>query len=412
MFNLFWIPVTERIEGRRLSALLAKNTGANERTWRNRLNKGLSPRLDTLAAEIEHSIAYNVEQLQKKCKWSATEANEIVANRPSELTGEGLPTADLIYWNSPDNGKEYVESIAVASQFDRFCNAYMDAHCKGDLPAAKLVLLDAAAWLRTFSPAGANEADWNQLGNRLKEAADLKTLRESAKPLDEALVMHVLSCWDLEFCSQYFGASMLPFPLFELIMPRLTPEIHVDPETLRFLRGEQKPERGIFERSISRLLDFVAVLVYWKKYRRMPDTLPRVTEMAAWFKQDESKIVKWRHEERPYTGRDFNNTWEGAFALDSQGLWPPMPTPMLVAAHFFSPLLVREEGKIKEWIICQDDYERWWLWNLDRLSAKGLEFGLNPWPRCLIYQPLGNRSPESWRSSQSSGRSSQPLDSQ
>ena len=46
------------------------------------------------------------------------------------------------------------------------------------------------------------------------------------------------------------------------------------------------------------------------------------------------------------------------------------------------------------------------------LGGHGFTFGEIPLPSCLTYQPEGNKSSELCRSSQSSGRSSHPRDSQ
>lgn len=130
------------------------------------------------------------------------------------------------------------------------------------------------------------------------------------------------------------------------------------------------------------------------------------------FKKSKARIVSWRDETTKFTLRDLTRIWESATMPNKDGSWPSVPIPLLVAACLWSPLLVRENGKPKKWYICFDAYELWWRRNRDRLTAKGLKFGNTAWPAYLTDQPAGNRSPESWRSSQSSGRSSQPLDSQ
>lgn len=211
--------------------------------------------------------------------------------------------------------------------------------------------------------------------------------------MGEKMMFHVLSCWDLSFCSVYFDGKLEAFPLFELVMPRLAPDIEIEPGTRRFLRGGVPPKVGIFEKSISRLFDFLAVLIYWKKFRQPPTKLPSVKDMAAWFHESERRIVNWRDETTRFTYRNLSDICYAA-TVDKEGNAPGLPSPMLVAALLWSPLLVRENGKPKSWYICFDDYEAWWKLNLARLTDKGLKFGETPLPSCLTYQSEGSRSPE------------------
>jgi hypothetical protein len=247
---------------------------------------------------------------------------------------------------------------------------------------------------------------------QFERAKELPELLDKAKLLGEQLIFHVMSCWDIEFCANYFSNKVEPFPLFALMMPRLSPDIEVEKGTGRFLRGGRPPKRGVFEKSMSRFLDFLAVLIHWHKFRLPPQVLPSMKDMAAWYNEDERRIISWRDETTNFTASQLFDLWHVATSPDKNGIYPSCPTPMFVAAHLWSLLLARENGKPIHWIDCFDTYELCWKRNLSRLTAKGLRFGSIPWPKCLIDQPGGNRSLESWRSSQSSGRSSQPLDSQ
>lgn len=413
MYNQFSTLILERLHGKKLPVFLEERTGVSERTWRNRFKDGWSPAPEELGNFRERVAAHVKELMKSKDGWTEEEVEEIISRNPSWMAGIGLPTADLIFWFSPGYAKEYVESIAVASQFDLYCHALFDAAKAGDTDGARKFLMDCLEWILSFfATEEAEDEDVQELREKLSAAEDLNSLLESAKPLAEQLLFHVLSCWDVEFCSHYTNGTAEPFPLFELVMPRLSPTIELESGTNRFMRDGQPPKRGIFEKSIARLLDFLAVLVYWHRNHVSPEKLPGVKEMEAWFKEDPGRITSWRDETTLFTGSQFFSIWQSAFDPDKDGVYPGMPTPMLVVAHLFSPLLVREKGKPKEWIVCDDGYERWWKRNLDRLTAKGLKFGSTPWPKCLTDQPVGNRSLESWQSSQSSGRSSQPLDPQ
>lgn len=413
MYNQFSTLILERLNGRKLPAILEERTGISERTWRNRIKDGWTPGPEELADFRKKVAASITELMHSKDGWTEEEVQQIIARNPSWRAGIGLPTADLIYWFSPGYGEDYTESIAVASQFDLYCHALFDARKAGDVDSARAVLLACLDWVVSYCDSKEEEAeDVQELREKLSSANNLENLLDTAKPLAEQLLFLVLSCWDVEFCSHYTNGKAEPYHLFELVMPRLSPGIEVEKGTNRFLREGKPPKRRIFEKSMSRFLDFLAVLSYWHKYRTPPERIPSVNVMAAWFNEDQGRVVSWRDETTHLTAEQFFSIWREAVRPEMNGAYPGAPTPIFVATHLFSNLLVREKGKLKGWIVCEHGYKRWWKRNLDRLTAKGLKFGSIPWPKCLTDQPAGNRSPEPWRSSQSSGRSSQPLDSQ
>jgi hypothetical protein len=196
----------------------------------------------------------------------------------------------------------------------------------------------------------------------------------------------------VEFCSRYFSAAFEPYPLFGLMMPRFVPGIEIENGTGRFLRNGQPPRQKVFEKSVARLFDFLAVLIHWRKHRRFPEQIPLVKDMAAWCTEDEARIVSWRDETTRFTANNFFNAWKAATGPDKHGIYIGAPLPMLVAAHLWSPLLVRDDGKTRQLFMCTDGYELWWTRNLERLTTKGLKFGRTPWPKCLTNVAEGNRS--------------------
>ncbi|NML26737.1 hypothetical protein [Zoogloea dura] len=413
MFNQFSTQILERLHGKKLPVVFQETTGVSERTWRNRIKNGWNPGSEELEKLTGQMAVCATEIIKAKGGWTENEVQDIFFRSPSRRAGIGLPTADLIFWFSPGFGKGYLESIAVASQFDLYCSAFSDAVKACDTNAARKVLLDCLEWLMSFCASDAEEdEDVQELREKLLAAEGLGGLLESAKPLVDQLLFLILSVWDVEFCSHYTGGKIEPFPLFKLVMPCLSPTIELESGSNRFLRDGKPPKRGVFEKSTARLLDFLAVLSCWRRNRVPPDKLPAVKEMAAWFKEDPGRITSWRDETTLFTYSHFLSVWQSACVPDKRGRCPEAPAPMLVVAHLLSPLLVREKGKVTQWIVCGDGYERWWKRILDRLTAKGLKFGSTPWPKCLTDQSVGNRLLESWLSSQSSGRSSQPLDSQ
>jgi len=86
--------------------------------------------------------------------------------------------------------------------------------------------------------------DARMLRAQLELGSDVNALLETAKPLNDALLFHVLSCWDVEFCAGYFGNTMQAYPLFQLVMPRFDPSINFDHETGRFSKMASNLEKG------------------------------------------------------------------------------------------------------------------------------------------------------------------------
>lgn len=411
MFNLFAITLLQRLHGKKLAVLFSEESGTTERTWRNRLSNGWNPSQEELESTRKGAEALFRGRL-RKAGWNDVEVTEIVARNPSWKEGVGLFTANLIFFNSPRYAEGYDEALTVAAEFDRICYSINNAFHSENLSQASASLLLASKWLRSYCHDEVETSDIDDLDNKIKTASDLLELKGHGNKLGDEMLFHVLSCWDLNFCSVYFSGKLQAFPLFELVMPRLAANIEVEPGTGRFLRNGEAPKAGVFEKSISRLFDFLAVLIHWKKFHRPPSKVPTVKEMAAWFKETERRIVNWRDETTKFTSRNLSEIVFAAAGEDKEGNATGMPSPMLVAALLWSGLLVRENGKPKSWVVCFDAYNNWWRRNLSRLTDKGLKFGEIPLPSCLTFQSSGSRSPELWRSSQSSGLSSQPRDSQ
>jgi hypothetical protein len=412
MFNQFAFTILERLCGQKLPVLLHEISGTSDRTWRNRFKHGWNPTDE----ERKHLQDRATTELTKKMvsvgEWSADEARKILAERPSAKIGIPLPTADLVYQFSPRHGEYCGEAVALAIHFDRDCESLAEAVRSGDVDKAREVLVAMLNWLRTFCPEDSEDADARTLQSELEASSDIETLLLAAKPLVEALLFHVLSCWDLEFCAGYFDSTMQAYPLFQLVMPRFAPDIEIEPETGRLLRDGRQPRKRIFETATSRLFDFLSVLVAWRRYRRLPESLPRVKDFAAWSSQDESRLVSWRDETTKFTARQLEQLWTSALTPDSEGIYPAVPSPMFVCAHLWSPLLGREDGRATQLIDCTANYRLWWERNRDRLVAKGLQFGKQAWPDYLTAVRSDNGSLASAFSAQSAGRSAQPRDCQ
>lgn len=412
MFNQFAFTILERLCGQKLVVLLQELSGTTERTWRNRFKHGWDPTEDERKHFEERVTATLTEKMVSVGEWPEDEAREILAERPSARAGVFLPTADLIYQFSPRYGAYCRGAIALATHFDRECESLAEAVRSGDVDEARDVLIAMLHWLRTFCPENTETSDAEALQSALKTSSGIDMLLQTAKPLFDALLFHVLSSWDVEFCAGYFGGKMQAYPLFQLVMPRLAPDIEIEPETGRLLRDGRQPLKRLFETATSRLFDFLSVLVAWRRYRRLPESLPRVKDFAAWSSQNESRVVSWRDETTRFTARQLEHLWTKALVPDSQGIYPAIPSPMFVCAHLWSPLLIRDEGRAANWIDCTARYRLWWERNRERLVAEGLQFGTQAWPDYLAGDRSDKGSLASVFSAQSVGRSSQPRDCQ
>jgi hypothetical protein len=415
MFNQFAVSILERLTGRKLAALLGDISGTTERTWRNRFKHGWEPTKDECRRLIARHDAAFIQSMVKVGGWPADEARAIAAERPSVKAGTVLPTADLIYQFSPGHGINCPETIALATHFDRDCEALSDAVRAGDVQRVREALVAMLDWLLTFCPQATDtpDVDVDALRTQFESGVDAVTLLQAARPLSDALILHLLSCWDLEFCAGYFEGSMQAYPLFQLVMPCFAAGIDIAPETGRFTRNSIPPRKHVLETATSRFIDFVLVLVAWRRDRRLPNTIPRLKEFAVWAKEEnEARLVSWRDETTRLTLRHFESIWCRALTPDRQGIYPALPLPMFVCTHLWSPLLIRENGRPSQLIDLSGTYRHWWERNRDRLTHKGLQFGEQAWPDCLTAQRASLEAFTSAPSSQSEGRSSSPRDCQ
>lgn len=382
MLNLITLKVVESMQGRKFAAILEEATGTSERTWRTRLKKQdqTQGRKEIEEAAEKHRLALR-EQLVSQHGLSESEAEQALERNPSFAAGMGLPTADIIYWNSPWLGESYPESIEAAAYFDRFCFTIHDAHKSDDAVEIKKILLGTLEWLQGFFPEDDN-AEVTAMISRIELASGLDELLDCSKQIADWIFFHFLTCWDLEFCSEYFS-MMEAAPLFWGVLPKFSQDVEIEPDTGHLLRAGERVKRGWLHRPTSWLISFVAVVAYWARVGKAPPTLPTIKEMAAWFSEDEGRIVSWRDETTNLTKKQFMHFWRSGVQSGLDGTPVMSPMPLFVVAHLGKFFLLHENGKLKEMFFCGDDYLVWWRRNLQRLKTKGLVFGTTPWPEYL-----------------------------
>lgn len=382
MLNLITLKVVESMQGRKTAALLEEVTGTSERTWRNRFktqNRMLWQK--ELEETVEkHRVAIR-EQLVSQYGLSEGEAEQAIERNPSLAAGMNLPFAEMIYWHSPKLGDSYPESIEAAANFDRFCFATHDAHASGDAVEVKKNLLDTLKWLQVFCPED-DRAEVTAMMSRIELALGLDELLDCSKQLTDWGFFHALTCWNLEFCSQYFP-TMEAAPLFFGVLPKFSQDVEIEPGTGHLLRAGERVKRCWLHRPTSWLISFVAVVAYWERVGKAPPTLPTIKEIAAWFSEDERRIVSWRDETTNLTLKQFLNFWRSGVDLGEDGTLLMSPMPLFVVAHLGKLFLLHENGKLKQMVFCGDDYLIWWRRNLHRLKTKGVVFGTTPWPEYL-----------------------------
>ena len=401
MYNRFATAIVERLLDRAPAVVLADLTGESDRTWRDRLQAHWEPSEEQRTHFDETSTKMLVKRLMERGEWLEEEARCILAGSPSAQAGIAMPTADLIYSFSPRYGSYCKEAIALAGHFDQDCDELATAVGAGDFDAARSILCAMLDWLSCFVTEPADLADCAVLHAQLIQATDMDSLLNTAAPLGTALAFHVLSCWDVEFCAGYFEGAMQAHPLFSLVMPCFAPDIDIEPETGRLARKGRVPKQRVLEPAMARLVDFVAVLVAWRKAGVLPERIPRPKDFAAWCDEDLARVYSWRDGSTHFTPVQLKRLWRHALKPDSAGLWPGVPSPMLVCACLWTPLLAHTEDGISL-IDCSADYEQYWRANRDRLIAGGLRFGGQAWPAFWV-QRGGNASLAAIRSCQSGG---------
>ena len=240
-------------------------------------------------------------------------------------------------------------------------------------------------WVLSYSDDAADIPEADKLKRLLDAAVDIEGLMASAKPIGEALLVHVISCWDVEFCALYFGETMQAYPLFQLTMPRFAPGIELELETGRLLRNGVPARHRVIEPAMSRFIDFIAVLIAWKRDGKLPDQIPRVKEFASWCNENEARVVSWRDGTTNLTFAQFESFWNHSLSLKTR--IPNAPVPMFISAHLWAPLATRDKNRIRILHDLTTSYASGWRQNRDRLVASGLRFGETAWPHYFMVRP-------------------------
>lgn len=391
MFNFPYISLFEKVNGGSLIPAIAETLGISERTIRNwqHVSRPDLIQQNKLENELKNGL---IQKLIKKYGFSREEAEEFHENIPSTKSGgiySGMIASDMVYFSVNGYVEGFKNSLEIANKIDNFSNQYNLISESKDIDAIKKLYIEIYDWIEPFFEDD-NCETLQQLNHRLKDINTWQDCLNFYSSSSEFMIYYLFTSLDLEFCSAYF-AKLQAYPLFSLVMPGIAPDIEIEERSGKFIRGEKQAKLRIFHRSTLRLLNFIYILVYWYNERKAPNKLPKVIEIAKLFGLESSTVISWRDESTKFSLRDLEQIWKlKKRQSDKDDLVGP-PILMLYASHFFSQLMqIDENGKLKSIIVCESNYKEFWELNKKRLMAKGLTFGTDPWPACLLYSISAN----------------------
>lgn len=391
MFNSFYNPLFEKVHGSSFIPAIADNLGVSEKTIRNWLKE--SEHDPIKQGELENKFKEGlIQKLIKKSGFSREEAEEFHENIPSIKSGgihSQMFASNLIYFSVNGYVEGFKNSLEIANKIDDFSNQYNFISESKDIDAIKKLYIEIYDWIEPFFEDD-NCETLQKLNHQVKGINTWQDCINFYNSSSEFMIYYLFTSLDLEFCSAYF-AKLQAYPLFGLVMPGIAPDIEIEECSGKFLRGEKQAKLRIFHRSTLRLLNFIYILVYWYNERKAPNKLPKVIEIAKLFDLESSTVISWRDESTKFSLRDLEQIWKlKKRPSDKDDLVGP-PILMLYASHFFSQLMqIDENGKLKSIIVCESNYKEFWELNKKRLMAKGLTFGTDPWPACLLYSISAN----------------------
>jgi len=381
----------EKVHGGSLIPAMADCVDVSEKTIRNWLNEiNLNP---AKQAVIEDKLKEGlIQKLIKKSGFSEEEAEEFHENIPSIKAGgigSQMFASNFIYFAVYGNVDGYKNTLEIANKIDEFSNKTNLISESKNIEALKKLYKEIYDWIEPFFEEEHLEI-LQKLNRQYKEINCWDDYKYFFNSSSDFMFYYLFTTLDLEFCANYFS-KLQAYPLFTLVMPGMAPDIEIEENSGKFIRDDKQAKSRIFHRSTLRLLNFIYILVYWYNERKAPNKLPKVIDIAKLFNLESSTIISWRDETTKFSLRDLELIWKlKERPLDKDNKLIP-PVPMLYATHLFGQLLQKNEnGKLKSIIVCESDYKDFWELNKKRLMAKGLTFGTDPWPECLIYSISAN----------------------
>jgi len=391
VFNSSYFSLFEKVNGSSLIPAIAETLGVSEKTIRNWSKQNeLDPK-----KQVEMRIKLKdgfITKLVQKSGYSDEEAKLFFENIPSIKSGiicNEMIASDMVYFSVNGYLEGFKNSLAIANQIDDFSNRFNAINTSENVESIKSLYIEIYEWIKSFL-ADDNSEILHKLNDRLKDIKSWQDCINFYHSTSEFMIYYLFTSLDLEFCSAYF-AKLQAYPLFTLVMPGMAPDIEIEENSGNIVRDAKPAKSRIFHRSTLRLLNFIYILVYWYNERKAPNKLPKVIDIAKLFDLESSTIISWRDETTKFSLRDLEQVWKLKKRPADNGNRVDPPILMLYASHFFGQLLQKNEnGKPKSVIVCESDYKEFWELNKKRLMAKGLTFGSDPWPECLLYSISAN----------------------
>lgn len=377
MFDVLFIPVLERLHGKKLASLVGERSGStvSERTVRNWIN-GITEPDPTHAQRIKDEGRIFLHATLLKRGWPPVEAEKYIEGM---MAAKGVLSA-FIHSISAENGDKYEHTHSLAQQIDEISAALLELRRLNKLKQFGRMLLNSDL----LDPEHFVDPESESSNETLMETvASARTWDDLARPLGVIafnLHMQLLATLDLEFCSKYLK-EFAPTPVFDSLMPRLDPAATTD-ET-----GNYSTNRNLFHFPVRRLLDLSASLRFFRLKRRWPTDIPSVSEMAAWMRSEPATLTKWRTGRR-FSLRNYESLWSAMFDDNCGADQPPTPGPLAFAAALLTHLYVKGSREAKDLTMYIPDpeiYLRWWRIQRLRIESKhgALPFGETAWMAAL-----------------------------
>lgn len=400
------LKLMEWVIGEPVQKILAEYTTISEKTW----SKG-GPKSPIKWERADREIIENGRRQWLDNGHTEQEFDEWVSRFPVATNEEPYLFTTLILLFS----RNVPETLKVANAMDELSHALTRAKRQEDFSLFKAALLDG----ELLSPLYFSYTDAELRGKmhaklflETKESNDWSDFNdEIIKAITSNLLFSMLACWDVEFSKSYFS-KYKPFPLFACLMLRPTHDLRQNPEFGR--DGLHRPIRN--------LIDQMAFIGFYIRHRKWPSPRIKVADMQAWLEASNppvssQKLWNWRSGRDSFDLDDFLTVWKAFLNIRDDTIpAPPPPFPLYVAAKVWENLLYQWNPKKKsgKLFISQPHYLFWWEFQRNRLMANTSSQEKKRWPACFRNQSswIGSKSPDSTRSSQSSGRSSNPRDSQ
>lgn len=331
-----------------MPALLARETGISERTWRDG-----GPTWETLLAKAWSRWPADVPLVDQHLPW---------------WLGGGLYRTLIRDAEAPS--LHYARTTRFSAEFDQRSAGMFEAWAK-DFPRLRQLLLE-------LGPLYFGDMQDDKLGDvqsalwmRCEAARDFEDLQEPFHAAKVNALFSILAHWDCEFVAAYPALARLRAgSVFVYSMPKLDPAVDFSD------KQETPRRRGMAWLPVRRLLDVVYVLKHKKTYGTWPAVIPTVQTRAELIGANARDFLNWRDGSKLFVDDDFRELWGSA---------DDIPWPLFVATTFWHNGLAKI-STAKGWKQLQlwdGAYRLWWQHHSSKLHGQDLDGRTLQWPKCF-----------------------------